>query len=307
MHQRSAEYPAEVLIASSDEWMARSIETILDPNQVTVVQALNGRQALSIARLHQPDAILIQSRLPDMDPLELCRTLRADPTLDPHTPIIVASVTPSTRRERVEALRAGAWDYCEISPDTEELLLRLDTYVRAKAASDQLRHASLLDHLTGLYNLQGLTRRLEEAASEARRYRRPLACLAISHDTAADAASPDLVKRTERVAKMVSETCRASDAIGRLRNNKFVVIAVETAPEGAQRLAERMIKAADQVRTELGVGHSELDVRVGFFAVPDFTSAAIRPTEMIARATAALQQQRSTGPQPIVSFGARDA
>jgi diguanylate cyclase (GGDEF)-like protein len=307
MHQRSADYPAEVLIASSDEWMARSIETILDPNEVTVIQALNGRQALSIARLHQPDAILIQSRLPDMDSLELCRTLRADPTLDPHTPIIVASVAPSSRRERVEALRAGAWDYCEITPDTEELLLRLDKYVRAKAATDQLRNASLLDHLTGLYNLQGLTRRLEEAASEARRYRRPLACLAIAHDVSSDTSVHDLLKRTERLAKMVSETCRASDAVGRLRTNKFVVIAVETAPEGAQRLAERMMAAADTVRTELGVAHSELDIRVGFFAVPDFTSAAIRPTEMIARATAAVQQSLPAAPTPIVTFSARDA
>lgn len=305
MHQRSADDPSVVLIATSDEWLARSIETILDPHHLTVIQALNGKQTISSARLHQPDAILLQSRLPDMDCLELCRLLRLDPAVEPHTPIIVTSVAPSSRRERLEALRAGAWDYCEISPDSEELLLRLDTYINAKADCDRMRHSTLQDHLTGLYNLEGLTRRLEEAASEARRYRRPLACLAIAPDFPHDAPTEDLVKRTERVARMVAETCRTSDAIGRLRSNKFVVIAIETAPEGAQRLAERMIRAADAVRTELGVPPDDMPIRVGFFAVPDFTAAAIRPAEMLMRANAALQKNQPTnGHGRIVAFDA---
>ena len=302
-HEPSAAHAPVVLVATGDEWLARSIESILAPNGVSVIKALNGKQTLDLARLDRPDAILLESRLPDVDSLDLCRALRDDPSLAPHTPILLASVAPARRRDRLEALRAGAWDFCDILPDTEELVLRIQTYLKAKVATDQIREASLMDDLTGLYNLQGLMRRLQEAGSEALRYHRPLACLAIAPELSHQSGRPrfDSLERTERMGRIVTNACRASDSIARLPSNEFVVLATETAPPGAQRLAERVIGAAqidaNQVQSDI------INLNIGYFAVWDFTSAAIQPVDMLVRATSALQLSRAgAGSHRIVGF-----
>jgi len=292
-----------VLVTTGDEWLARSIETILAPNGVSVVKALTGKQTVELARAERPDAILLESRLPDVDSLELCRTLRDEPGLTTHTPIIIASIAPARRKERLDALRAGAWDFCDILPDTDELVLRLDTYLRAKTATDAIREASLMDDLTGFYNLQGLMRRLQEAGSDALRHHRPLACLAISPELLLQSGRPrfDSIVRTERMGKIVAQSCRASDSIARLPSNEFVVLASETAPPGAQRLAERVLSAARADMPESDA--NAIKLRIGFFAVWDFTSAAIQPMDMLIRATRALELSRAEkSPHRIVGF-----
>jgi two-component system cell cycle response regulator len=308
MQVLSSTEPAVVLIATGDEWLARSIESVLSPHQMTVTRALAGRQALVSARAKQPDAILIESRLPDMDSLDLCRVLRDDAGIAAYTPIIIVSVAPSRRRERLEALRAGAWEYCDLSPDAEELLLKLKTFVQAKVATDRIRQSSLQDDLTGLYNLQGLMRRLQEASSEALRHHRPLACLAIAPELSRDKAAPTSVTHAERMGRVVAQSCRASDAIARLPSNEFIVVATETGPLGAKRLAERVLDAAEQEDDDVEYAAGKLDLRIGFFAVTDFKAAALRPLDMLARATSALQRYaEGTGSNRITSFDAGEA
>lgn len=284
-----------VLIASGDEWLARSLESMLTPNGIAVVKAMTGKQALEYTKSARPDAIFMESRLPDMAGVDLCRALRDDPILAAHTPILITTVAPASRKDRIEALRAGAWDYCDLLPDTEELLLRLGTYMRAKIAADQLRHASLQDDLTGLYNLRGLMRRLHEIGSEALRHARAMACIAFSADIPTDVAGRiGGIAATERLAHLVTQACRASDAIARLPSNEFVVLAPDTGPAGAQRLAERVLRAAQSSEQTMPatVPVPRLNVRIGFYAVEDFAGAAIRPVDMLARATTALERSR---------------
>lgn len=296
-----------VLIASGDEWLARSLESMLTPNGIAVVKAMTGKQALDYTKSTRPDAIFMESRLPDMAGVDLCRSLRDDPILAAHTPILITTVAPATRKDRLEALRAGAWEYCDLLPDTEELLLRLGTYMRAKIAADQLRQASLQDDLTGLYNLRGLMRRLHEIGSEALRHGRAMACVVFSAE-----AAPNLsvqvggIAATERLAQLVSQACRASDAIARLPSNEFVVLASDTNPTGAHRLAQRVLRAAQASEPILppSVSTSPFTIRVGFYAVDDLASAGIRPVEMLARATAALEKSREQhAGSGIVGFG----
>jgi diguanylate cyclase (GGDEF)-like protein len=295
-----------VLIASGDEWLARSLESMLTPNGIAVVKAMTGKQALEYTKSTRPDAIFMESRLPDMAGIDLCRTLRDDPILAAHTPILITTVAPANRRDRLEALRAGAWDYCDLLPDTEEILLRLGTYMRAKIAADQLRQASLQDDLTGLYNLRGLMRRLHEIGSEALRHGRAMACIAFSAGLPPEAAGrASGVATTERLAHLVAQACRGSDAIARLPSNEFVVLAPDTGPAGAHRLAERVLTAAKSHEASFG-GAATLDltVRIGYYAVDDLTAAGIRPVEMLARATAALDRSRDQHPgSGIVGFG----
>src|SRR5689334_15369680 len=70
--------PPLILIANEQEWSARSLESILGPNGYAVVRAYTGRQTLDLVRTAQPDAVVLDVRMSDMDGLEVCQALRSD-------------------------------------------------------------------------------------------------------------------------------------------------------------------------------------------------------------------------------------
>ena len=131
--------PPLVLVANDQEWSARSLESILGPNGYAVLRAYTGRQTIDLARSARPDVIILDLRLPDIDGLDVCRTLREDARLPVHTPIIVTNSGPSDRAQVLAAYKAGAWEYCSQPYDGELLLLKLESFVRAKLELDRVR------------------------------------------------------------------------------------------------------------------------------------------------------------------------
>jgi PleD family two-component response regulator len=169
-----------VLIANDQEWSARSLESILGPNGYSVVRAYTGQQALERARSSQPDLIILDAQMPDMHGFDVCRALRSDPRFSGTTPIVITTSGPSGRTQRLEAYRAGAWEFLGQPLDGEALLLKLATFLRCKQEVDGLREENLLDQGTGLYNMRGLSRRAREIGADALRRRDPLACVVFS-------------------------------------------------------------------------------------------------------------------------------
>ena len=154
--------PPLVLIANDQEWSARSLESILAPNGYAVLRAYTGQQALERARAARPDLVILDAQMPDIHGVEVCRTLRADPRFSTTTPLIITTAGPSGRTQRLEAYRAGAWEFFGQPLDGEALLLKLETYLKSKLEVDRIRDENLLDHATGLYNMRGLSRRARE-------------------------------------------------------------------------------------------------------------------------------------------------
>lgn len=290
----SREHPPLVVIANSQEWHTSSLESILGPHGYAVLRAYTGKQALERCRSSRPDVIIIDTDLPDMDGLEVCRTLREDPAISNSTPILVTSPGQPSRHQRLEALQAGAWDFLGSVLDSDELPLRLDAYVRAKFEADRVREESLLDRLTGLYNVQGLARRARELGSLAFRHHEPFACVVFS--AVADSAQGDLAAEAEvtasmaLLAKALREHGRVSDAIGRLGPMEFAVIAEGADAAGAVKLAERL---AGGLRSGAPAERSPLRMVAGFDAVANYHEAPIDPTDMLARATRAMRQSRA--------------
>lgn len=82
-----------------------------------------GLQGLSAARLRNPDLILLDSILPDIDGYSICRELRQMPATA-HIPIIFLT-RRSDRANRLAALELGADDFIAKPFDLTELLLRI--------------------------------------------------------------------------------------------------------------------------------------------------------------------------------------
>ncbi len=296
-HREKAPAPL-VLIANDQEWSARSLESILGPNGYSVVRAYTGQQALERARTAQPDLIILDAQMPDMHGFEVCRALRSDPRFSATTPIVITTSGPSGRTQRLEAYQAGAWEFLGQPLDGESLLLKLGTFLKSKREVDSLREDSLLDTGTGLYNMRGLARRAKEIGSEAFRRRDPLACVVFSPDTAEDeerAADEEEIRMADQIGVLFRQAGRASDAIGRLGQSEFAVIAPATGPEAALRLVRRLGGTIEASPIPVRGGERTVTLRAGYCAVPDFADSPVDALELLLRATTALRDLRREG------------
>jgi PleD family two-component response regulator len=286
-----------VLIANDQEWSARSLESILGPNGFSVVRAYTGQQALERARTSQPDLIILDAQMPDMHGFDVCRTLRNDSRFSATTPIVITTSGPSGRTQRLEAYRAGAWEFLGQPLDGEALLLKLNTFLQSKREVDSLREENLLDPGSGLYNMRGLSRRAREIGAEAFRRRDPVACVVFSPDSEEEEPEEEEVRRmTDQLALLFRQSGRASDAIGRLGQSEYGVIAPATGPEAAVRLVRRLGGAIESSPIPVRGGERTLKLRAGYCAVPDFAESSVDAVELLLRATTALRDLKREGP-----------
>ena len=292
-----------VLVANDQEWSARSLESILVPNGYSVIRAHTGEQALERSLSSAPDLIILDAQMPDIHGFDVCRMLRDDPRISATTPIVITTSGPSGRAQRLEAYRAGAWEFLGQPLDGEALLLKLRTFVQSKLEVDALRDESLVDPATGFYNMRGLARRAREIGSEASRRHQALACVVFAPivDSTEDPADEAVLEEVaEQVSRVFREAGRSSDAVGRLVHGEFAVIAPTTGHDGAVRLAERMGRTVEKAFERSA---APVTLRAGYAAVDDFGASEFDAVELLLRATTALRDlSRTGGDQRIREF-----
>jgi len=286
-----------LLLVDDQEWTSRSIESVLSPKGHVVLKAYTGQQALDLVTKVSPDAILVSVDVPDSDGIELIRRLKESPTIHSSTPILSIANAALSRVERLEALGAGAWDVLSHPVDANELILRLDTFIRAKQESDRVRDDGLTDPATGFYNVRGILQRAREISADALRFDRPVTCVAFgSHQVEgsprADGEELGGVHDVSRpIAEALRTVTRICDTIGSLGPGEFVVVAPGTDQDGAVRLADRVLEAlkADSEREGYGINAESLaQIRAGVFVASTNESTAAE--DMLLRATMALRK-----------------
>ena len=111
---------ALIEIVEDDAPVRNLITVTLKANDYRYITAMNGQSALMEAACHNPDIILLDLGLPDMDGVEVIKRIRSWT----NTPIIVISAR-SEDSDKIEALDAGADDYLTKPFSVAELLARL--------------------------------------------------------------------------------------------------------------------------------------------------------------------------------------
>ncbi len=126
----------KVLIADDAVDIVRLLACSLSHQGYDVLVAHNGRQALEVAAAERPDVVLLDIAMPELDGLEVCRRLKADPRL---AAIPVILVTGKDRDDDIVAgLDAGADDYV-VKPFSDEILAaRLRSAIRVKSSHDTI-------------------------------------------------------------------------------------------------------------------------------------------------------------------------
>ena len=119
-----------ILVVEDDKPVQNLMTTTLKAHDYRYLTAMNGETAILEASSHNPDIILLDLGLPDMDGIEVIRKIRTWSNV----PIIIISAR-SEDSDKVEALDAGADDYLTKPFSVEELLARLRVMERRLAAS----------------------------------------------------------------------------------------------------------------------------------------------------------------------------
>jgi two-component system, OmpR family, KDP operon response regulator KdpE len=122
-----------LLVVEDEAQMRRFLRTSLGNHGYRVVEATTGAEALALAQSHNPELVLLDLGLPDMDGIEVARRLRAWMT----APIVVVSAR-GQEADKVRALDGGADDYLTKPFGTGELMARIRVALRhaARAGRD---------------------------------------------------------------------------------------------------------------------------------------------------------------------------
>jgi two-component system KDP operon response regulator KdpE len=135
--------PSRILIVDDEPAILAAMSPLLRARGYDVSTAMTGKAALQAVERLQPDLVVLDLGLPDLEGVEVCRLIRDERAV----PIIVLSAR-GAEADKVAALDAGADDYVTKPCGTEELLARIRVALRrteaAPAAAGPVAHGDLV-------------------------------------------------------------------------------------------------------------------------------------------------------------------
>ena len=129
-----------ILIVEDDRQMRTYLQATLTDQLFRIVQAETGADGLAQANGHNPDFVILDLGLPDMDGLEVITKLREWTTV----PLLILSAR-GREDAKIAALDAGANDYLTKPFGTGELLARIRVWLRQADRSDADSTSSVLE------------------------------------------------------------------------------------------------------------------------------------------------------------------
>ena len=119
----------KILIADDDPQIIRALKVTLGARGYDILTAADGREALEQAIAHQPDLVMLDLGMPQLNGIEVIESLRAWTRV----PVLVVSGRTDSA-DKVDALDAGADDYVTKPFSIEELLARIRALTRRSPA-----------------------------------------------------------------------------------------------------------------------------------------------------------------------------
>ena len=121
----------KILIIDDEETTVQLLAILLERRQYETVKAYSAEEGLRLAYRHQPDLVLLDIMMPDMDGWEVCKRLREMSDV----PIVFLTARDETP-DVVRGLEMGADDYIVKPYDNEELVARVKAHLRRSPRPD---------------------------------------------------------------------------------------------------------------------------------------------------------------------------
>lgn len=275
-----------ILVVDDDPTILTLVTRVLMEQGHRVTAARDGQEALRVAMKEQPQMIVCDWVMPEMDGLALCRTLRE--TEEGRQMYFLLVTAREDEDNLVEAFEAGVDDFVNKPVSPRVLLARLragQRLVRLQqesmrdaqslrrfatelaVANRRLRQAALTDPLTGLPNRRYAMERLEQEWAASTRNQRTFTVMMVDIDrfkAVNDAYGHETGDQVLRqVALALRKAARSEDVICRLGGEEFLVISPDTPLAPALRLADRLRQAVCGFPMALGALRHPLSVSIG--------------------------------------------
>ena len=310
-----------ILLVDDDPTVLLMLKNLLSRDGNEVHTASNGREALKMVLEYQPHIMITDWLMPEIDGLQLIRTLR-------ETEIgrsLYCIVLTALRKDEnlVDAFDAGADDYLAKPVDPKILRARLKAGLRVVRAQQRIQQerdrlltnamelsianklaekAALTDSLTGLHNRRYAMEHLAREWAVSERYHQPLSLLMLDidhfkviNDTYGHALGDAVLKH---LANLLRDYSRRPDYICRIGGEEFLILAPDSTLNGAMHHAERIRNACEHNVFPSDFGDISFTVSIG---VAQRSPAVGNFDQLLQLADQALYQAKHEGRNRVVA------
>ena len=253
-----------VFVVDDNEANRELLSQDLEAEGFSVTCLANGRACIAATQAEPPDVILLDIQMAEMDGMETCRQLKADPNTA-HVPVLFVTGHRSDDATAVAALRAGGNDFLTKPYSVPILVARVTCQITISRAHARLRYLAMTDELTGVYSRRYLFDSLRRTIKATTRTASDLACLLVDVDHFKTVNDTLGHLEGDRVLREIAETIalstRETDLVARYGGEEFVVLLPHTDLAGALIVGE---KIRDSVERQC----APLTISVGVSALP---------------------------------------
>jgi diguanylate cyclase (GGDEF)-like protein len=255
------------ILVIDDDRIALDLIMLTFNATATVLTALNSENGLEIAVNEQPDLILLDTLIQDVDGHEICFQLKSMPETE-NIPIIILSNSNQVEDE-LAALDKGAIDFVTKPVEAAILKARVANHLFQKRDRDQLKLMSSIDALTEVANRRRFDEYLHLEWRRAIRSKYPISLLMIDidyfksyNDTYGHQKGDECLRAV--ASEIEQHLRRPSDMVARYGGEEFSVILPETPSYSASSLAKRIWSGVGNLNIEhtgsARVGHLTISI-----------------------------------------------
>jgi len=225
-------------------------KALADAGYRKIVTVTSGPEAISAMAGEFFPVVIADSRLSGTNGFELCRTLRAGTR--PGYVYVMMLTRGNRKSEILKVLEAGADTHLARPLDPADLAAHLKAALRVielerslRLTNEEVRALSIRDSLTGIFNREYLTERLQQELKRSQRYGHPLSLIMCDIDHFKDVndryghrAGDQILK--DFVGRMAGSIRIDVDWIARYGGEEFLIVLPETDLASAYIVAERL-------------------------------------------------------------------
>lgn len=193
----------------------------------------------------------------------------------------------------------------EVAPFIHVYVREMAPVLEAKRLTETLRDSSLRDAMTGLNNRRFLEEYVDTLIASARRRQVSLAILLLDldyfkvvNDTYGHDAGDTVLKALSGVLK---QSVRASDMVIRFGGEEFLIVLQETTVEGAEKVAENIRRAVEQLKIQVAGAVLQKTISIGLAMFPEDSETFWQTVKF---ADVALYRAKEAGRNRVVRFEA---
>jgi diguanylate cyclase (GGDEF)-like protein len=286
----------QVLVVDDDPDKSGMLQSAFGLEGYDVHIAKNGREALSAMESFQPDLVVTDVMMPEVNGYELAKQIRKNPRTR-FVPIILQSSARAEPEDFRRGAEVGALGFITDPTDFGLLLSQARTLLDFRAYLDTCEDAAFTDHITGLANRRRFERQLEREIARTERYGHPFCLLLVDIDDFKQVNDTYGHDVGDQIIILLSKTLhdgiRSVDLAARIGGDEFAVILTETHMKVGIEIAERLRRTFKAAK--VSTVSSETVSTTASIGIVEAPTAAEASSGLLARADIALYRAKREG------------